>query len=273
MSFKNSAACLAFALFGTLSLSAGEWGAEASIGGYPAIYYQEELKKNNSNYRSQLSGRRDALSFTAKLYYEWIGLRFWSDSYLGASGKQKLDYQVAGPGNSSSKQSTENQGMPFSSAQTLRAEVQLRKFYYGHREILSLNGGLLYRSVTPQLTGQPADYIPQNILSRYATFGISFEPLLTNFGRMELSLPIDVSVGFKFPQGGLLDKGGLGAVFFGAGIRLGIEPRGAFVTAQAFVNFHDTSYPAAGAEYTFSQLEVAARLMVGYYFRNPVYHE
>lgn len=255
------------------SLAAGEWGAEASVGGNPTAYYQEEIKKENSQFQSKISGRRHALSFAAKLYYEWVGLRFWSDSYFAATGKQKLQYQLQGPGNSSSYQNSETEGVDFSSAQTFRTELQLRRFYYGHREFLSFNTGLLFRRVATNLTGQPADYVAQAVASRYLTVGVSFEPLLTHFGKMELSLPVDLSIGFKMPEGGLFDGGGPGAAYLSAGLRLGFEPRGAFATAQGVVNFHDSPYSASGAKYSFSQLEVTLRLMVGYYFRNPVYHE
>lgn len=254
-------------------LSAGEWGAEAAIGANPTAYYQEELQKQNSNFRSKITGRRHALSFTAKLHYEWIGIRLSSDNYIAGSGKQKLDYNVPGPGNSSSRQSIENEGVDYAAARSFRGELQLRRFYYGHREIFTLNSGLLFRSVTTDLTGQPADYLPQSVSTRYLTAGISIDPLLTHFGNIELSLPIDASIGFKFPEGGLFDGGGPGAVLLAAGLRLGFEPRGAFATAQGVLNFYDTPYSAAGAKYSFSQLDVALRLMVGYYFRNPVYHE
>lgn len=273
MSLKSCIAAPLFLFAATLRLSAGEWGAEASVGGNPTAFYQEELQKQNSNFRSKITGRRHALSFTAKLHYEWIGLRLWSDNYFGGSGTQKLEYNVQGPGNSSSRQSAETEGVAYSSARTFRAELQLRKFHYGHREFLSLNTGLLFRNVISDLAGQPADYQAQSVSARYLTAGISIEPLLTHFGSMELSLPIDASIGFKFPEGGLFDGGGPGAAFLGAGLRLGFEPRGAFATAQGIVNFHDTSYSAAGAKYSFSQLEVTLRLMVGYYFRTPVYHE
>jgi hypothetical protein len=274
MSFRNFIAVLTFALLSTASLTAREWGAEVSAGGSPTGYYEEKVEQLAiGGARSKTSGQRSSLSFTAKLYYEWIGLRFWSDSYFSGTGKQNLEYQIPGPGNTYSKQSAENEGVAFASAQTQRVELQLRKFYYGHREIFSFNIGLLYRSLTASQSTQVGTFGSESLLTRYATAGLSVEPMLTHFGKMELSLPIDASVGFKFPEGGLFDKGGFGALFFGAGLRLGFEPRGAFATAQAILNLHETPYYTRNVNHSFSQLEVTMRFMVGYHFKTPVYHE
>ena len=265
---------LRFALLIVLGEIHAEWGGEASVGANPTAYYNEEIQKQQSNFRTQISGTRHALSFTGKIHYEWIGARFWFDNYFGATGKQKTQSNVQGPGNSSSYQSVENEGVDFSAVRNWRGELQLRKFYYGHREYLSLNIGLMYRKVATSLTGQPADYVATSFVQRYATVGVSWEPLITNFGRFELSLPIDFSVALKFPEGGIFASGaGPGGVFFGAGARLQFEPRGAFLTTQGVVNFHDTPYTANGATYSFSQVEIALRIMVGYYFRTPVYNE
>ena len=215
---------------------------------------------------------RHALSLTAKAYYEWIGFRFWSDTYFSGTGKQKIQYQIPGPGNSSTFVSQENQGVTYTGIQNWRGELQLRQFYYGHREFFSLNVGLLYRSATSDLTGSNATS-PQSLVSRYLTVGLSFEPLLTNFGRYELSLPVDLSVGFKFPEGGLKEGGGPGAVHFGTGVRLALEPRGPFITAQGVLNWHSMPYTTGTSKYNFEQVEIALRLMVGYYFRNQAYNE
>lgn len=269
-----STVCAALLCLPATTALYAEWGLEGALGANPTAYYSENLRKNNSPYQSEISGRRHALSFTSKLYYEWVGLRVWSDYYFAGSGKQKTQTSVqTAPNQGYSQQSSEQEGVAYSSAQTYRAELQLRKFYYGHREIFAFNSGLAYRRVVTDLAGQGADYAAQSILYRYFTLGFTFEPLLTNFGRYELSLPIDFSIGLKFPEGGIFQGGGPGSVLFATGLRLQQEPRGFFLVTQGMVNFFDTPYSANGANYSFGQTEVTVRLMAGYYFRKPLYNE
>lgn len=268
------AACAALLCLTAATELNAEWGVEGALGANPTAYYSENLRKNNSSYQSEISGRRHSLSFAGKLHYEWVGFRFLSDYYFAGSGKQKTQSSVqTAPNQGYSQQSSEQQGVPYSAAQSYRAELQLRKFYYGHREIFAFNTGLAYRRVVTDLTGQSTDYAPQSILYRYFTLGFTFEPLLTHFGRYELSLPIDFSVGLKFPDGGIFQGGGPGSVLFATGLRLQQEPRGFFLVTQGMVSFFDTPYSANGANYSFGQTEVTVRLMVGYYFRKPLYNE
>jgi len=251
-----------------------EWGIEGALGANPTAYYSENLRKNNSPYQSEISGRRHALSFAGKLHYEWVGLRILSDYYFAGSGKQKTQTSVqTAPNQGYSQQSSEQDGVAYSGAQSYRAELQLRKFYYGHREIFAFNSGLAYRRVVTDLTGQSTDYASQSIFYRYFTFGFTFEPLLTHFGRYELSLPIDFSLGLKFPEGGIFQGGGPGAVLFATGLRLQQEPRGFFLVTQGLVSFFDTPYSVSGADYSFGQTEISVRLMAGYYIRKPLYNE
>lgn len=253
---------------------AAEWGFEGAVGGNPTAYYNENLRKNNSPFQSEITGRRHALSMMAKTHYNWLGLRFASDYYFAGTGTQKTKSSVqTAPNQNYSQLDTEQAGVAFSSAVSYRGELQLRRFYFGHREIFTFNTGLLYRRVVTELSGQPADYAAQGITYRYYTLGFTFDPLLTYFGRYELSLPIDFSLGLKFPQGGIFQGGGPGAVMLAAGLRLQQEPRGFFVSTQGMVNFFDTPYSVGGANYTFGQTEITVRVMAGYYFRNTLYNE
>lgn len=251
-----------------------EWGFEGAIGGNPTAYYNENLRKNNSSYQSEISGRRHALSFTGKAHYEWIGVRFMTDYYFAGTGSQKTRSSTqAAPNQGYFEQQTEQSGVAFSSAISYRGELQLRRFNYGHREIFAFNTGLVYRRVVTELSGQAADYAAQGITYRYYSLGFTFEPLLAYFGRYELTLPIDFSLGLKFPQGGIIQGGGPGAVLFATGLRLQQEPRGFFVVMQGMVNFFDTPYTVGNADYSFGQTEVTLRLSAGYYFRNTLYNE
>ncbi len=269
-----SAVCAALLCLPATTALHAEWGFEGALGANPTAYYGENLRKNNSPYQSEISGRRHTLSFAGKLHFEWVGLRLLADYYFAGSGKQKTQTSVqTAPNQGFSQQTTEQDGVAYSSAQSYRAELQLRKFYYGHREIFAFNSGLVYRRMVTDLTGQSSDYAAQSILYRYFTLGFTFEPLLTNFGRYELSLPIDFSLGLKFPEGGIFQGGGPGSVLFAAGLRLQQEPRGFFLVTQGMFSFFETPYSANGADYAFGQTEVTVRLMAGYYFRKPLYNE
>lgn len=141
------AACAALLCLTAATELNAEWGVEGALGANPTAYAARICAKitirTNQRYRGGATH-----SFAGKLHYEWVGFRFLSDYYFAGSGKQKTQSSVqTAPNQGYSQQSSEQQGVPYSAAQSYRAELQLRKFYYGHREIFAFNTGLAYRRV------------------------------------------------------------------------------------------------------------------------------
>lgn len=251
-----------------------EWGFDAALGGSPVGYYDENLRKYNSSYQNEISGLRRSIATSAKFYWNWLGARFAFDYALPGSGIQTTRSNVqSAPNQNFQQQTTTADSVEFATGLTYRAELQLRQFSYGHRETFTFSSGFLFRRVVTELTGQPADYAAQALTNRYLTLGITYEPLITYFGRYELSLPVDFSLGLKFPQGGIIDGGGPGAVLLGMGLRLQQEPRGFYLQTQGLVQFFDTSYSIGSANYSFGQTDVGLRVMAGFYFRDTIYNE
>lgn len=247
-----------------------EWAAEGALGVNPLSYYEENLRKENSAYQMKNTGTRISGSARAQVFYNWIGLRTSADYYFSGNGSQTTTYQNSTGGGQSQSEAS---GIGFSNATNWTAEIVARGFYYGHREFVAIHWGLRYRHINTDLSNQPADYTAANLVSRYMTFGVQIEPFLTNFSHWELSLPVELSVGLNFPQGGVFDGSGPGSVLLALGLRLQREPRGPFATLQGVVMSYSTDYESTGNKYSFSQTEVALRIMAGYFFKTPTYNE